>query len=327
MTLRHVTDNVLLRKAQAVWISKDAAPPPSKVARKDDDDPEPPARGLFGEASAPALLTRESCPNTVLVSLDPGSAQVFATLSMVTGDQMLNHHAELAYDTQRFTAGWFYSEAHLDWAQRVGKEAEGALTWDDLKALDTHAAKVAGVRQRASELDNNVTQKDVEVFKSLLRSKSHSHTNSTLQQALALLVHKAVALYAKVRGAEDAGLEHVRLLFVVGDAKFNTTRGGRRFPWGKFVAFVQRFFPVIKADEYLSSQTCAKGHFMGKAKKTELLRQRHSNAYFIRCKECKLAGKCHPNGHDKDRTATFNFVRRILGIALHGKVPRSLQRK
>jgi hypothetical protein len=319
-------DNALLRKAQAVWRSKDAAPPPPK-APKVEEEQQPPARGLFGEGEASTFVTPASSYCTVKVSLDPGSAQAFATLSMVVGDPLL-HHVQLAYDTQRFTAQWFYHEARLDWARHVGEEAEGAMTWADLEALDTHAAKVARIKQRASERPNDtIMQEDVEVFKSLLSSKSHSHSKRVLQHALALLVHKAVALYAKVRGAEDPGLEHVRLLFVVGDAKFNTTRGGRRFPWGKFVAFVQRFYPVIRADEYLSSQTCAEGHFMGKANKTKLMRQRHSNAYFIKCKECKPVGKCHVNGHDKDRTATFNFVRRILGIALHGKVPRSLQRK
>lgn len=352
MQVRHVTNNVILRATQKRWDNArpaDVAPevPRGKGKSKAADvleasaevpgaPPVPPlkaprtnpsstiAPGKYSEKDIPSLMNESDASYTVTASFDPGSDQAFSTISMPGNPK--EDIVTLHYVTQRFTSGDYYNRSRANWIRRVREEAGNATSWDDLAVLDQHAAKLARLQHR----DEALTQAGIEAFRVLVGAKFHAHSRSTLQFYMEMIVHKAAALYRAVRGAEDPTLSRFRLVFLVGNAQFSTTRGSRRFPLGKFVEFVSRFFAVVMVDEYMSSQTCVLGHFIGKAKKTALKRQRHSNAYFIRCTKCEEAGqsreRCHENGHDKDRIATLNFTRRVLAIALHGKIPRSLSR-
>lgn len=247
--------------------------------------------------------------------------------------------AKTAYVTQRMSSGWFYDCSRSDLRARNRERAATATTWGELAAIDGHCARLAEAKARARGHASGVgfstdvppTEESLGDFHQLLGRKSTTYRNGAFQLMLRRVFHKAVALYLSVYD-DDEDLRKFNLVFLAGDAKFNTTRGGRRFPFAAFKTFLARSFPVFSIGEYMTSQTCVRGHKVGKASKTTTAaNKRRSNCYFIRCKACEDAGhqvgKCHPNGNDKDRMAALNFFRKALGLAIYGKVPLSLVRK
>lgn len=244
--------------------------------------------------------------------------------------------ATTAYLTQRLSSGWFYNACQADQRARNREQAAAATSWADLHAIDRHCARLAEMKARvrgpgAVSPDIPPSEENLQDFHELLGRKSTSQRKSAFQLMLRRIFHKAVALYLSVYD-DDKDLSKFNLVFLAGDGQFSTTRGGRRFPFAAFKSFIARSFPVISIGEYMTSQTCVRGHKVGKASKTtSLANKRRSNLYFIRCPACEGAGhqvgKSHPNGNDKDRMATFNFFRKALGLATYGKVPLSLVRK
>jgi hypothetical protein len=307
-----------------VVIEKSNIPSKKALSRLKDDAPSIASlrRGaIFTEDDlkrTPLFTDDTQCRDTLKLCVDCGRNGATASIYLEKDFNSKTGVATHWMVHKFFSSGYFREVSGQFVTQQYAAQARWANTWGDLDAIHkTAAARARAIfRARSTDADGaldmsadaQVPDDAKNIFVSLHAFYSRGQNHRAISFMVTWLFHLAANLFLAHR--PKGKLSDMNVVVLWGDADQHTQSKlkGPAFPCQQLLAELARYFPILRVDEYFSSQTCPTcGNNWGKESvKHNANGCTNSNQRFVTCKHCTVVdqdGVSHQRTYDKDITA------------------------